>query len=119
MVDIPKNRIPPTSGPAGRADVCTAPAYTYMPVAPSIPDEAPLQRYFTHGLGRKLKLAFTPDVWQEIYLMRFADCAEAELKIRLYGFGSCSETSIKLSATQCRDLASRLLDAAHDIEVVA
>lgn len=117
MVQIPPDAAPPAPPKPTRTDDCTSFLYTHTPVAPSISDYAPNQRQFTHGSQRRIELVSEPGVSQDIYLMRFCDKAEAKLKIQLYGFGSYGETSVNLSADQCRDLASRLLDAAHDIEV--
>jgi hypothetical protein len=49
--------------------------------------------------------------------MRFNEHASVKLKINFYCSKSSTDVSIALTAGQCRDLAARLLDAAHDIEV--
>lgn len=101
------------------ADACATPAYTHTPMAPEIPEYAPDQRYFTHGLRRRLSVVSAPDSSQDVYVMRFNECASVKLKINFYCLGSSVDVSTELTADQCRDLAARLLDAAYDIEVVA
>ncbi len=99
------------------ADTCTAPRYTHTRVAPEIPACAPDQRYFTHGLKRRLSVASNLDSSLDVYVMRFNEHASVKLKINFYCSKSSTDVSIALTAGQCRDLAARLLDAAHDIEV--
>ncbi len=52
-----------------------------------------------------------------IHVYRDAGCDVAEVSIGL-GVFTCAEITARLSAAELRDLAARLVDAAHDIDTL-
>lgn len=127
MVDIPKNRIPPAPGPAERADACTSHGQTiHVPIQPHIPSETrhAAQRYYARNAyptAHSMELAphhRSGHDWSciDLTVWRHAPDSFARLEIAQENRLSKSETRVNLDVTELRELAARLLDAAHDLE---
>jgi hypothetical protein len=102
----------------------------YAPVAPFVPDDAAHsdQRYYTRGgttesvrlASGKNKLLLShgrslSDVRASVF--RNAEDDTAEVRIEINTNWNQSESRIQASASELREIAYRMLDAAHDLEV--
>jgi hypothetical protein len=88
--------------------------FTHEPAAPSVPADHPTQRYFC---GEQVALCGSRWVSDVARVYRFAGDAAARLDLRTPFNGKChAEVTADLTPPELRELARRLLDAAHDIE---
>ena len=94
-------------------------AFTHTPRAPEISDGFPDQRWFT-GPNNERRVQITlqkkRSSSQSAALVRIASENKAELGIRFDTGITSGSIDVALTATELRELAQRLLDAAHDID---
>ena len=97
----------------------------HLPVAPYVPVAAKKQRYFSRGKqtfgcmvkGGDSHKQLRLHAHAEITVMRFADDDFARVEQRLATGHHFSTSELACTAQELRDIALRLLDAAHDLEV--
>lgn len=90
--------------------------FVHQPQAPWVPEEAKYshQRYFSHGNeNRPLKLA---EYSCAAKLFRWATSDHVRLTLETHSEHSTTQTTLQLTAAELRELAARLLDAAHDLD---
>ncbi|HXC38455.1 MAG TPA: hypothetical protein VN667_05870 [Burkholderiales bacterium] len=92
--------------------------FTHTPVAPSVPADYPLQRYFIGPAPDHVHQLDALNIKDEGYVRvyRSARNNDADLVLGKASGRSSISASFSLTPDQLRELASRLLDAAHDIE---
>ena len=92
------------------------PAFAHQPVAPWVPKNAEHcnQRYFSRGDGCS-SLIFEGVTLQAL---RWADKDEAIISLRVDVGGSCARVDAHCTAAELREIAARLLDAAHDLDTL-
>lgn len=94
-------------------------AFTHTPRDPQVSDGFPDQRWFT-GPNKELQVQITlqkkRSSSQSIKVVRLASENKAELGIRFDTGITSGAIDVALTATELRELAQRLLDAAHDID---
>jgi hypothetical protein len=111
----------------------TAPQpFIHQPVAPYVPLESEYctQRSFSRGnvnRGVDLSSAKKKDGWgdrptsptsfAEVSVFRWADVDAAELRLSVNLGRSENNATVECTAAELREIAARLLDAAHDLEV--
>lgn len=95
-----------------------APQYVHQPRAPWVPEEAKYQhqRSFTHGdENLAVRLA---DYTTSVKVFRWADVDYVRLILATNNKYNTTETVVHLTAEELREIAARLLDAAHDLETL-
>ena len=96
-------------------------AFVHTPCPPKV-SEAPYSNHqrFT-GLSDTSWIRPSPEsnklLDESLHVTRFKDEDEARLHFQINTNQTVFSTSVGLTATELRDLAQRLLDAAHDIDV--
>lgn len=89
-------------------------AFTHEPRAPYCPASHPDQRYFCDGSGRDDYDARWISSMVRVYRNAARDVVDVDIRCST---GRVSvEASASLNPTELRELAQRLLDAAHDLE---
>jgi len=91
--------------------------FVHLPHAPYVPEEDPYkeQRSFSRGdENRGLRLA---DYNTSVRVFRWAEADCARLIVETHSKCITSETVVHCTATELREIAARLLDAAHDLDV--
>lgn len=83
--------------------------FPHEPRAPELSADHPTQRYFLGSDGERW-------VGEVVRVMRFADDTTAHVDVRTAYGKSRAEVTAFLTAAELREFASRLLDAAHDLE---
>lgn len=94
--------------------------FTHHPRPPILQDEERYawQRRFgdaSHVSGYKLDPTTDAAQSPSIKVMRDAETDVAMLDLEI-GLWTCARTTVRLTTAELRELAARLLDAAHDIE---
>lgn len=94
-------------------------AFIHTPRAPEVSDGFPDQRWF-RGPNKEQRVQITlqkkrPSS-QSATVVRLASENKAELGIRFDTGITSGSIDVALTATELRELAQRLLDAAHDID---
>jgi len=111
-----------------RAAKATPPPFQHQPVAPYVPKEAVYasQRSFSRGnetrcvdlIGAKPTFDFdTPRTFAEVSVFRWTDKDKAEIILRVGAGRSESSATVECNAAELREIAARILDAAHDLEM--
>lgn len=101
--------------------------FVHQPIAPWVPEEAAhnKQRSFSRGHENRsveLDCARKPNDWgmvtasAEVNVFRWADANTAELSLRVGANRSDCTATVMCNAVELREIAARLLDAAHDLE---
>lgn len=94
-------------------------AFIHTPRAPEVSEGFPDQRWFA-GPNKKLQVQITlqkkRSSSQSTKVVRLASENKAELGIRFDTGITSGSIDVALTATELRELAQRLLDAAHDID---
>lgn len=95
-------------------------AFTHTPRDPHVTQTHPNHRWFT-GLSESHWIAPKAQskgfFSEEISVKRFADMDVAFLQFDVQTANTSSSFNVNLTAAELRELAQRLLDAAHDLEV--
>ncbi|WP_310614527.1 hypothetical protein [Limnohabitans sp.] len=95
-------------------------AFTHTPRAPEVSQSYSDQRWFT-GLNKQQRVETTirkaRPANQSLAVVRFAYVNSAELGLRFDIGVASGSIDVLLPASELRELAHRLLDAAHDIDV--
>lgn len=111
------------SHPTPSAHVCTPPAagaFTHTPRPPQTPatPEHWWQRRYPGTSGSNYVRCKEPEsrhLGAEVEVWRDAGCDTAEVRTSL-GLHTCASITARMTPAEMRDLAERLIDAAHDIE---
>lgn len=104
-------------------------AFTHQPMAPFVPKEAAhcRQRYFSRGDETRavaLDSNKTPGGWgrssqyAEVNVFRWGDKDVAELSLRTGSDRIDCTATVMCTAVELREIAARLLDAAHDLDTL-
>ncbi|WP_310614115.1 hypothetical protein [Limnohabitans sp.] len=119
--------MPPNTSTDAGADNCTQNGnFVHIPFPPYIPPEAKYadQRYFSRNgePHRKLQIEISLDAFgvshsAEADVYRNACKDTAELRLTNHTTHCRFESMVSLGPAELRELASRLLDAAHDLEI--
>lgn len=96
--------------------------FVHLPRPAIVPDEPRYanQRRFGSGPGFRTTRVAPSDreacsMNAQAVVYRDGECDLAELSLNL-GLSTCAQITERLTPTELRDLAARLIDAAHDIE---
>jgi hypothetical protein len=89
-------------------------AFTHEPRAPRVPRESAhsYQRWFTGPV----RISPPGDDYSEAEVYRNGDRDVAEVRLMSHRGGMRFDASLELAPAELRELALRLLDAAHDLE---
>lgn len=107
------------------AHACTQPTlgeFTYAPRAPHTPEPGPhaWQRRYgpaNSAYGMQAQHDAGQQCFCRVEVFRDAKQDMAELNIRI-GINTCASITVRLTPAELREVAARLIDAAHDIETL-
>ena len=100
------------------------PKFSYQPIAPHIAPDHPDQRYFSRGQKNSLSFSVKGALDQlkehktsiEVTVMRFKNYKFATLELEALASAYFASLNVACTANELREIAYRLLDAAHDLE---
>lgn len=96
---------------------CAAPKpFVHQPHAPWVPEEAQHKEQRSFSRGHENRGVHLADHDASVRVFRWADSDHARLIIETRSKCSTTETMARCTAAELREIAARLLDAAHDLD---